>query len=168
MRTHIFIFTVSCSLMFGCASNQPTQSEEPLQFASANKEDLGVILDAKENATPLENSSNTVGYIEGTYSFPADYIPKDMKIVAHNVVTGEEFDVQYKGEPQYKMQVPVGEYFVYAQTQEMEDYRAYYTYFVTCGLSIDCPSHEKIKVEVVAQKTTVNVDAADWYGEASN
>lgn len=164
MKAYIFAFTISCSLVMGCASNHLPQSEETLQFASANKEDLGVILDKSENTKPLENASKAVGYIEGTYSFPADYIPKDMVIVAHNVETGDEFNIQYSGETQYKIKVPVGEYFVFAQTAEMEDYRAYYTDFVTCGLSVNCPSHDKIKVEVVAEKTTVNVDAADWYG----
>jgi hypothetical protein len=149
--------------MFGCASNHLAQSEEAVQFASANEDDLGVIVDKTIPKTSSSNTANAVGYIEGTYSFPADYIPKDMKIVAHNVETGDEFDIQYKGDAQYKMKVPVGEYFVYAQTAEMEEYRAYYTEFVTCGLSVDCPSHNKIKVEVVAEKTTVNVDAADWY-----
>jgi len=164
MKAYIFSFTIACSLMFGCASNHLAQSEEAVQFASADKEDLGVILEKTEKNASTPNTTNAVGYIEGTYSFPADYIPKDMKIVAHNVVTGEEFDVHYNGEAQYKMKVPVGEYFVYAQTAEMEEYRAYYTDFVTCGLSVNCPSHNKIKVEVVAEKTTVNVDAADWYG----
>ncbi len=42
------------------------------------------------------------------------------------------------------------------------DYRAYYSDFVTCGLNVNCPSHQPIAVEALAGKT-VTADPHDWY-----
>jgi len=44
-------------------------------------------------------------------------------------------------------------------------YKAYYSEFVTCGLSVDCASHEPIIVEVKSGQTTDGVNPQDWYNQ---
>ncbi|MFN0202420.1 MAG: hypothetical protein ACKVTZ_12915 [Bacteroidia bacterium] len=103
------------------------------------------------------------GYLQGSFSFPSDGIPEDMRIVAHNIETGEEIAINYQNQPNYELKVPEGQYFVFAETEAAPDYRAYFTEFVTCGLSIDCPSHKKIIVVVSPNMKMNDINPADWY-----
>ncbi len=109
------------------------------------------------------------GTIEGSLSFPGEGIPEGMEICAENQTTKEVYctskhiqDLKYTYRVGYKLDVPAGTYLVYA-SDPYKDYLAYYSEFVTCGLSVDCPSHEPILVEVKASKTTNEVDPQDWY-----
>jgi hypothetical protein len=63
----------------------------------------------------------------------------------------------------YRLSLPAGTYYVYAATNDLPGYKAYYTKFVTCGLSIKCPSHVKIAVHIKAGATTTRIDPDDWY-----
>jgi hypothetical protein len=68
------------------------------------------------------------------------------------------------------MRVPVGNYYVYAMTNLVkgrEDYKAYYSEFVICGLNVNCESHEPIIVTVTAGETTSKIDPSDWYDPLS-
>ncbi len=110
------------------------------------------------------------GTITGSLSFPSEEIP-EMTVCAEAINTKEEFctnermtgdDYQYG--LGYNLYLPAGEYFVYAKLAN-DPYKAYYSEFVTCGLSVDCPSHQPIKVTVTAGETTSGVDPQDWYNQ---
>jgi hypothetical protein len=67
--------------------------------------------------------------------------------------------------------VPPGDYHVFAQLPDparhgadyAKDYRAYYSKFVTCGMSVDCKDHTPIVVTVKSGETVSGIDPQDWY-----
>lgn len=110
----------------------------------------------------------TKGVIQGTYIFPSETIPETLVPCAENVQTHEVICSASLGETghtnTFMIIVPEGSYYVYAiNTEDPNNYKAYYTEFVTCGLNIDCPSHEKIAVEVAAGQTVSDIKPHDWY-----
>ena len=112
------------------------------------------------------------GTIEGSFSFPSEGIPEGLKVCAENQDTKEVYCTdQHINDPKYTyglgyiLEVPAGTYFVYAMAPG-DDYQAYYSEFVTCGLSVDCPSHEPISVEVKVGVTISDVDPQDWYNQS--
>lgn len=124
--------------------------------------------------TPAEEK---LGMIEGSISFPSEGIPDDLIVCAETIegiqikCTNERInDPKYTYRVGYKMELPVGKYYVYSQLPSRGDnYKAYYNEFVTCGLSINCTSHKNIVVEVKAGETTNYIDPHDWYnGPYSN
>lgn len=123
-------------------------------------------------ATPTQ--AQETGTIEGSLSFPSEGIPAGMVVCAETLegtvveCTNKRIaDPIYTYGQGFKLEVPPGEYYVYAQTPELEDYKAYYNEFVVCGLSTECESHELISVEVESGSTTSNVDPQDWYNIAA-
>jgi len=117
------------------------------------------------------------GSIEGSLGYPSEGIPDEMKICAENVSTKELTCTDQKinnrkytyGEG-YRLEVPAGTYHVFASLagsgaggSAFDNYRAYYSEFVTCGLEANCLSHAPVKVIVRADQTTSQVDPIDWY-----
>jgi hypothetical protein len=120
--------------------------------------------------TPMPNQTGT---IEGSLSYPSEGIPEDMFVCAETlagvqaVCTSEHIDdPKYEYGEGYILEMAPGTYYVYAQIPG-DDYKAYYTEHVTCGLTVECESHEKIEVVVEASQTTSNVDPIDWYNTGS-
>ena len=124
-----------------------------------------------------ENYTKYYGIIGGSLSYPSDFIP-EMGVCAKNKKTKEEFcpyemieDEKYKYGFGYSMEIPAGTYSVYAQLTDPKsigaelgkNYKAYYSKFVTCGMSVECKSHKPIDVKVSGGKTISNVDPQDWY-----
>jgi hypothetical protein len=118
------------------------------------------------------------GVIEGSLSYPSDFIPPDMTIVAENLATKKIYSTNkqvkarnYQYQVGYKLAVPPGDYHVYAFLPDPArygagfppDYRAYYSDFVKCGMSIDCKSHAPIVVQVKSGETISGVNPQDWY-----
>ena len=115
--------------------------------------------------TPLPQK----GIIEGSMSFPGEGIPSYIQVCAENQTTQEVLctskhleDAKYTYGYGYRLEVPAGNYYVYALDPN-RDYKAYYSEFVTCGLSVDCSSHELILVPVKAGETVTGIDPQDWY-----
>ncbi len=113
------------------------------------------------------------GTIEGSLSFPSEGIPADLKVCAETLL-GVQFectsthiqDSKYTYGSGYKLELPPGKYYVYAQAPSFNsNYKAYYSEFVTCGLSINCPSHKPIEVEVTSGATLTGIDPQDWYNQ---
>lgn len=122
--------------------------------------------------SPTSTPSTGKGVVEGSLSYPSEGIPEDMYVCAETAagesvdctqeqITGEEYEYGVG----YKLEISPGTYFIYAKLPESE-YKAYYTEFVTCGLSVDCESHEKIKVSVKAGEVVQNIDPIDWYNNS--
>ena len=118
------------------------------------------------------------GVIEGSLSYPSDFIPPDMTICAENLATKKIYSTnqhlkaqKYRYKVGYKLEVPPGDYHVYAQLPDPakygagypKDYRAYYSEFVKCGMSVDCTSHAPIVVKVPSGETVGGIDPQDWY-----
>lgn len=133
-----------------------------------------------EPDTSDTSSQTTLGTITGQVTYPSEFIPEGMTICAENVTTGEaictteivvdsldtEYDYQGSTAPYYSytLEIPPGNYYVYAYDADGdEDYKAYYSEFVTCGLSVECESHDIIMVTVEAGDEQTEIDPGDWY-----
>jgi hypothetical protein len=115
------------------------------------------------------------GYIEGTTCYPADGMPSDMRIYAENTENNKIYMVQLSSindanifidTMKYKMRLPEGSFYVYAKTNRKgskQNYNAYYSDYVKCGLHVKCTSHEPIIIKIRANETISNVDPCDWY-----
>jgi hypothetical protein len=118
------------------------------------------------------------GVIEGSLSYPSEFIPDDMTIGAENLATKKIYSTnkhvhakKYQYKVGYKLAVPPGDYHVFAQLPDParygagypRDYRAYYSEFVKCGMSVECKSHAPVVVKVKSGKTVSGIDPMDWY-----
>lgn len=112
----------------------------------------------------------TTGTVEGSLSFPSEGIPSDLTVCAEDLSTKKQYctkehlqDQKYDFRVGYKIEVPAGDYYVFAYLPEDPADRAYYNEFVTCGLSVGCTSHKPIVVTVTAGQTASDIDPQDWY-----
>lgn len=119
--------------------------------------------------TPTQSVA-TKGTIEGSLAFPSQGIPKDMKVCAQNWISNEVIctsthieDPKYTYGVGYKLEVPTGEYYVYAEVSTFENYKAYYNKYVTCGLKYECTDTTPIIVKISAGETASKIDPQDWY-----
>ena len=127
---------------------------------------------------PVLAAAPPTGVIEGSLSYPSEFIPDDMTICAENLATKKIYATnkhlkgkQYQYKVGYKLTVPPGDYHVFAQLPDPakygatypKDYRAYYSEFVKCGLSVDCKDHTPIVVRVKSGETIRGIDPQDWY-----
>ncbi|HEY0083460.1 MAG TPA: hypothetical protein VGB61_11755 [Pyrinomonadaceae bacterium] len=128
--------------------------------------------------TELRVSAQRMATITGALSYPTDAGLPNMIVCAEPVnsksihCTNKRVVNRRSGKATYKLTVPAGTYHVFATVVNGEDsgegfrgYKAYYSEFVKCGLSVDCPSHEPIKVTLRAGQTLANIDPADWYAD---
>lgn len=111
------------------------------------------------------------GYMEGSFTYPSSFIPDNIIAYAENISTGEKYNSsevlsgsQFTYNKGYKIKVPVGDYYVYAMVPP-DTTKAYYSKFVTCGMSVDCKDTSKILVKVELNKTSGNITLGDWYNQ---
>ncbi len=127
---------------------------------------------------PPQVSSQQTGIITGALSHPSDFNFPRMIVCAEAVdsrrihCTDKRITNRRDRRFTYKLRVPAGSYYVFATIVNGDDpvddargYKAYYSEFVKCGLSVECPSHEPIKVTVRAGQTLTGIDPGDWYLE---
>lgn len=123
-------------------------------------------------------STKKTGIIEGSLSYPSDYIPKELKTCAKNQTTNKEYctqnriyDKKYNPNEStvgagYKIEVPTGDYQVYSFLPDSPDWKAYYSNYVVCidsGLYENCNSHDAITVNVLTNQVISNINPGDWY-----
>jgi hypothetical protein len=116
------------------------------------------------------------GTIEGSLGYPSEGIPsmeicaeetKSKKLTCTEKVLSNKKYTYGKG---YQLEVPAGTYRVFAKLSasaktggDLDNYKAYYSQFVTCGMNADCLSHFPIDVEVKSGETKTKIDPIDWY-----
>lgn len=139
-------------------SPNPSLTPEEAAYEAAEEE---------SQATPAARKQT--GSITGSLSFPSSGIPENMEVCAENVTTQQLFctSEHLKGDEYtygfgYDLELPLGKYFVYAKLPN-DPYKAYYSEFVTCGLSVECESHLPLSVEVTEGVELKNIDPQDWY-----
>jgi hypothetical protein len=118
------------------------------------------------------------GVIQGSLSYPSDFIPPDMTVCAENLATHQKSCTikhlkgkQYTYKIGYKLNLPPGDYHVYAYLPHParygagfpKGYRAYYSEFVKCGMSVNCQDHRPITVKVRSGVRLKGIDPMDWY-----
>lgn len=143
-------------------------SGAPACYSHISKVESGEV--AKEIAV-----ESTTGFIEGSMSYPSEMIPPGVMVCAENTKSKVESctkervtNSKYMYGIGYKMELPVGTYYVYERFAEKfadftPSYRAYYSEFVTCGSKYECPSHKPILITVKGGETVTGVDPQDWY-----
>ncbi|KKW01771.1 MAG: hypothetical protein A2898_01935 [Candidatus Kerfeldbacteria bacterium RIFCSPLOWO2_01_FULL_48_11] len=123
------------------------------------------------------DSESHWGSISGWLSYPSEVIPP-MGICAETVegedlyctyqmIQDEEFQYGYG----FELSVPPDTYYVYAHlltdgTEKIgytDEYKAYYSKFVTCGLDISCTSHAPIPVKVGRNEYIQDILPVDWF-----
>jgi len=117
------------------------------------------------------------GKISGSLGYPSEYIP-EMAVCAETTDGYDEYctyemleDDGYTYGVGYEISVPPGDYNVYAYLVDpdsttggsLEDYQAYYSKYVVCGMDIECTSHTPVKVTVGRNETESRIDPIDWY-----
>lgn len=132
-----------------------------------------IIVSATSTAIPVREETGRAIF-EGSLSYPSEGIPDDLGVCAEEVKTKISFctnehlkDMKYSSGFGYKLEVSSGEYYVYAITSSMRNYKAYYSEFVTCGLKAECKSHEPILVEIKDGDYKNGIDPQDWYMPSS-
>jgi len=151
------------------------------QFSSIDNVIIGINSDPKTfyewiqvGCTKENNFCDDSGFtekstIEGSLGYPSEGIPEDVKVCAENINTEKKYCTtehiqgdKYKYGVGYKIEVPAGKYYVLALRSNLLEYRAYYTEFVTCGMTTECKSHKKITVEVDPGQTVSGINPIDW------
>lgn len=108
------------------------------------------------------------GYLEGSLSYPSEFIPENMQICANNAATGKDYctyqqikDQKYLYGVGYKLPVPAGTYEIMAVVGSSF---GGYSQFVTCGMDVNnCASHDLEQVAVKVGQTIRDLDIMDWY-----
>lgn len=170
MKTALIIISAIVAIVI-IAAGAYFLGQKSLKSDKTNQK-VQTTLTPKLTPAPTEVLTQT-GTIEGSLSFPSEGIPQDLQVCAETLI-GVQFectlshiqDSKYTYGSGYKLELPPGKYYVYAQVPSFNsNYKAYYSEFVTCGLSINCPSHKPIEVEVSAGATLNGIDPQDWYNQ---
>ena len=110
-----------------------------------------------------ENSDN--GSISGNLGYPSEAIPP-LRIVAFDTNSDEFFYTDtVLNQTEFQLTgIPAGTYQVVAYLLEDENHMSGgYSFFVTCGLSVNCSDHNLIDVLVYPGLDTFNINPVDWY-----
>ena len=143
-----------------------------VQQSNKGNDDTTTTSSAKTTSPSPSPKAIEYGLIKGKASYPSDHLPEDETVCAENITdkTAKPVCVNV-GETQtinYELKVPVGDYYVYSETNGfMNDHqKAYYNEFVKCGLDYSCPESghtQYIKVSVAKDAVVTGVDPGDWY-----
>lgn len=164
-------------LLSSRTTSEPTTAQAPIVPPAQTKMQPPIA----QPTTAADETNKQFGFIEGALGYPSEGIPP-LEICAENITTQQKFctqknieDKKYTYGKGYKLEVPPGNYYVYATGEgsfgdpvtgkiiNAPPYKAYYSEFVTCGFSVNCPSHQPIIVTVTSGQTTDNIDPQDWY-----
>lgn len=136
---------------------------------------VAVVFGAWYVIAPPDQAPAMGGRIEGTTSYPSEYIPAQL-VCAEPVDGGSEICADAPAgdsvelTPTWGIDVPAGDYYVSSRLKDPSEmgsdfgeYRAYYTQYVLCGLEVTCSDHAKIVVTVPSGSTVVDINPYDWY-----
>jgi hypothetical protein len=106
--------------------------------------------------------------ISGKVSYPSEGVPDDLIVVIKNIENGSTFQIRNWDRISLKYSAELdapGNYEVYAITDEMKGYKAYYSEFVRCGMNYDCPSHKPVVLRLSPGTDLNGIDPGDWYAD---
>jgi hypothetical protein len=111
------------------------------------------------------NASQVTGTISGTLGYPSEYIPA-MYVVAFNQnTTYWYYVITNQNDSTYSIDgLPPGPYTVVAYVID-SGMAGGYSQSVPCGLSVSCPDHSLIVVNVTAGSEVTGVDPIDFYAQ---
>ncbi len=132
----------------------------PISLAACGK---GISEEQAQNLALRMNLPETGGRVAGALLYPAEEIPDDLMVCAGDLSTGDEICNFIRVENNYLMDLPPGDFVLWAQTEEMPGILAYYTRAVECGLTPDCTDHSPLAVSIEDGTVIDNVDLGDWF-----
>ena len=157
---------VLCGLQYGCddhslvpvavSAGQTVTDIDPVDWYLLPGEDAG---------WPDDPLNAGTGTITGHLGYPSEYIPP-LRVVAFDVYSSEYYSIETDlNQGTYQMEgLPEGTYHVVAYVREQgPEMSAGYSFFVPCGMSVDCSDHTLIDVFVYAGQVTEDVDPIDFY-----
>ncbi len=116
------------------------------------------------------------GTITGSLGYPSEGIPP-MGVCAETIDQKELYCTYamltgsaYTYGQGYELKAPSGTYRVFAhlvtetnaKVGYTDEYKAYYSQYVFCGMGIECVDHSPITITVKAREHTSVVDPVDW------
>jgi hypothetical protein len=121
-----------------------------------------IIRETQPAASKAENGS-----ISGMLSYPSESIPP-LRVVAFRVDGGAWYAVEVTAGNQFLIEnLPAGDYYIVAYLIDKQvnqgGFAGGYSYFVPCGMSVDCSDHTLIPVEVASGCVTTGINPGDWY-----
>lgn len=157
---------VLCGLQYGCddhslvpvtvSAGQTVPDIDPVDWYLSPGQDAGWPDD------PLQIGTGT---ITGNLGYPSEYIPP-LRVVAFDVYSSDYYYVDTElNQGTYQLEeLPPGIYHVVAYVREQgPEMSAGYSYFVPCGMSVECSDHTLIDVFVYAGQVVEGVDPIDFY-----
>ena len=159
---------VLCGLQYGCEDHSlvPVEVSGGQTVADIDPVDW-YLLPGQDAGWPDDPLQTGTGTITGNLGFPSEYIPP-LRVVAFDVYSSDYYFVDTElNQGTYQLEgLPVGTYHVLAYVREQgPEMSAGYSYFVPCGLSVECSDHTLIDVFVYAGQVTEGVDPIDFYAE---
>ena len=150
----------------------PKKTEEPEEDKTDNMsaEEAKLISDSVNVVLSTSPLKSGMGRISGNAGYPSDAgLPGDINVYAYNIekkttIKNTLLD-QETGE--YEIDVPPGEYYVFAGiTNDINDKaNGFYNKNVLCGLSVSCKDETLIKVKVSEGERVQNINTGDWYSD---
>lgn len=158
-------------------NKQDTLSDIQEDDSSNNEDEKSTIneIDEDKKSSVNEIYNTKLGFIEGYLTYPSEGIPDSLVVYAINIKDQKKYktsehinDSKYRYGKGFKLEVPVGKYYVYGVIEEFNNQRkAYYNEYIECThiSPNDCESKDKTKkiVEVTEGKTTPQIVIGDWY-----
>jgi hypothetical protein len=119
-----------------------------------------------EKTTVAAKPQSMTAKISGKVSFPSEVLPEDLTVVIRNNGSGKLYTTRdwNRKTNNYLIEVEApGVYEVFALSQQMSGYKAYYSEFVVCGMQAECKSHKPVILDVQPGMELNNIDPGDWY-----
>lgn len=124
---------------------------------------------APEEEKELPTGEPRVGTITGKIAYPSEFLPPQ-RVIAFDVNDPSVYyAVEIQSSASYRLDVPVGTYFVLAYLIDPASLgatpgiNAAYSEVVLCGLQYGCDDHSLVPVMVSAGQTVPDIDPVDWY-----
>lgn len=157
---------VLCGLQYGCDDHSlvPVPVSGGQTVADIDPVDW-YLLPGQDAGWPDDPLQAGTGAISGHLGYPSEYIPP-LRVVAFDVYSSDFYYVDTEiNQGAYQLDgLPVGTYNVVAYVRDQgPEMSAGYSYFVTCGMSVDCSDHSLRDVFVYAGQVTEDVDPIDFY-----
>ena len=157
---------VLCGLAYGCEDHSlvPVSVSGGQTVADIDPVDW-YLLPGQDAGWPDDPQQSGTGAITGNLGFPSEYIPP-LRVVAFDVYSSDYYFVDTElNQGTYQLEgLPAGVYHVVAYVREQgPEMSAGYSYFVPCGLSVDCSDHSLIDVFVYPGQVVEGIDPIDFY-----
>ncbi|WP_158643935.1 hypothetical protein [Pseudobacter ginsenosidimutans] len=121
--------------------------------------------DGNATATTTEAQPSGKGTISGKLFYPSDQIPADFAVYAVSMQTGQVHQAKKQDvrpdKRTYKMELPAGNYQVYAMVGFLKGQKAYHTPNVKSNFTDT--SHQRIIITVMPGSSQSDIHMADWW-----